>query len=325
MIDYDPHQWRTHLLDIRGSLVREIFARVFTCVVWSAVVVAAMRFIDFPDFYLGPLAFDLDPVHLTIPLSGHTLLGVALSLLLVFRTNSSYDRYWEGRKLWGGIVNETRNLARQACVHLADDVPLRNQVVRWTIAFAYASMYRLRQDKGVGEVQCRLGEGEVNEACSAQHVPLEVARRITDLLRQARNRGLVSDYVMAAIDQNVQLLIDYLGGCERIHRTPMPFAYMVHLRRAIILYCFTLPFALYDGFGWGAIPVTFLVAYVFFGIEEIGVMIEDPFEQDDNDLPLEDICATINGNLSAMIGDLTAVAPSTPVRITKAKSTANVR
>jgi putative membrane protein len=325
MIDYDPHQWRSHLLDIRGSMVREIFARVFTCVVWSGVVVAAMRFVDLPTLYLGSWRLDLDPRVFHIPATAHTMLGAALSLLLVFRTNSSYDRYWEGRKLWGGITNESRNLARAACVHLDDDPPLRNDVVRWTIAFAYASMQRLRQGNGVGEVALRLNDIEVQNACAAQHVPLEIARRITALLRTARDRGRLSEYVMIAIDQNVQLLIDYLGGCERIHRTPMPFAYMVHLRRAVILYCFTLPFALYDGFGWGAVPVTFLAAYIFFGIEEIGVTIEDPFEQEDNDLPLEDICATINRNLSAMIGDCCTVAPATPVRISRDRQYASLK
>jgi putative membrane protein len=298
MIEYNPHDWRSHLFDVRGSLVREISARVFTCVIWSVVVIGFMRWLDWQSN--GKIDRDLE--ILAIPLSAHTLVGLALSLLLVVRTNSSYDRYWEGRKLWGGIVNETRNLARLASVHLAADVPLRNSVVRWTIAFAYASQHRLRQKPGLAEMAERLGE-EAQAAAAAEHPPLEVARRITQLLRDACERGLLSDYVMVEIDRNVQLLVDYLGGCERIHRTPLPFAYMVHLRRAIILYTFTLPFALYNGFGWTAIAVTFFVAYLFFGIEEIGVTIEDPFEGDDNDLPLEEICGTIDRNLSALIAE----------------------
>jgi putative membrane protein len=296
MIEYDPHDWRSHLFDIRGSLVREIFGRVLTGVVWSAVVVAVMRWIDWRSN--AKIDHDLDV--LAIPITAHTLLGVVLSLLLVFRTNSSYDRYWEGRKLWGGIVNESRNLARMACVHLVKDVELRNEIVRWTIAFAYASMHRLRHKPGLVEMESRLSD--IPAVVESEHAPLEIARRITALLRQARDRELVSDYVMASIDQNVQLLIDYLGGCERIHRTPLPFAYMVHLRRAIILYTFTLPFALYKDFGWGTILVTFMVDYMFFGIEEIGVTIEDPFEGQENDLPLEQICAGIDRNLSALIG-----------------------
>ena len=103
------------------------------------------------------------------------------------------------------------------------------------------------------------------------------------------------------MDQNIQLMIDYLGGCERIKKTPLPFAYMVHIRRALILYCTTLPFALVNDFGAGAIVGTFLVAYIFFGIEEIGVEIENPFDGDENDLPLEKICETIDSNLRALL------------------------
>jgi putative membrane protein len=97
------------------------------------------------------------------------------------------------------------------------------------------------------------------------------------------------------------LLIDYIGACERIHKTPLPFAYVVHLRRALILYCITLPFALIESYGWSTVIDTLLIAYILFGIEEIGVEIEDPFGEDDNDLPLEKICATIEGNLLSVI------------------------
>jgi ion channel-forming bestrophin family protein len=103
------------------------------------------------------------------------------------------------------------------------------------------------------------------------------------------------------LDQNVQLLIDYIGACERIHSTPLPYAYAVHLRRALILYCFTLPFALVARFGWDTIPATLFIAYVLFGIEEIGVEIEDPFGTDENDLPLETICNNIERNLRDVI------------------------
>jgi putative membrane protein len=106
---------------------------------------------------------------------------------------------------------------------------------------------------------------------------------------------------MMTLDNNVQLLIDYIGACERIHKTPLPFAYVVHLRRALILYCLTLPFALIESYGWSTVIDTLLIAYILFGIEEIGVEIEDPFGKDDNDLPLEQICATIERNLLSVI------------------------
>jgi putative membrane protein len=103
------------------------------------------------------------------------------------------------------------------------------------------------------------------------------------------------------LDQNVQLLVDCIGACERIRNTPLPFAYVVHLRRALLLYCLTLPFALLEAFGYGTIAVSTAISYILFGIEEIGVEIEDPFGVDDNDLPLDAICRTIDRNLRALL------------------------
>jgi putative membrane protein len=235
-----------------------------------------------------------------VPATVHGLVGVALGLLLVFRTNASYDRFWEGRKQWGGIVNETRNLARAARALLRDVPELRGAIVRWTIVWAFATMHRLRGTVGLGPVSLVLPADEVEAVLEAEHPPLAIATRISELIAEARRRGAVGEYGQLALDQNVQLLVDYMGACERIHKTPLPFAYVVHLRRALILYCYSLPFALVREFGWNTVLATFVVAYTFFGIEEIGVEIEDPFGTDDNDLPLERICGTIEANLLAL-------------------------
>lgn len=281
MIDYDPHDWQSHLWDIRGSMLREIFARVATCVLWSVVVV-----------YINE-----QWVRVGIPITMHSLIGTAIGLLLVFRTNSSYDRFWEGRRMWGCIINESRNMARAAAVHLRDAPLLQRQVIEWTIAFAYATMHRLRGEATLGQAARYLTPQELAEVTVAEHIPLQVARRLSDTLREARKQGVLSEYALFSIDQNTQLLIDYMGACERIQKTPLPFAYMVHLRRGLILYCFSLPFALVNDFHWTTVLLTLLVAYVFFGIEEIGVEIEGPFGTDENDLPLERFCASIEGDL----------------------------
>src|SRR5262245_23221297 len=125
MIDYDPHDWDSHLYDIQGSMIREIFGRVATCVVWAALVVVVQKLVVEPHRWT--LAF---------PETGHTLVGVALGLLLVFRTNASYDRFWEGRKLWGSIVNESRNLARSASIYLAAAPDLVRPLLMWTSVYA---------------------------------------------------------------------------------------------------------------------------------------------------------------------------------------------
>jgi putative membrane protein len=313
MINYDPHDWRSHLFDIQGSMVREIIGRVLTCVLWACFIVAVERYVLVPR-----------GLSLAIPETAHSLVGVALGLLLVFRTNASYDRFWDGRKQWGAIVNESRNLARGASIYLAAAPDLVRPLLVWTSVFSWSTMLRLRGKTpqgaialfgtqsaetlpsvaGVfelGAIAARMPAGEVRAVLAENHVPLAVARQITRLLSEARRRGAISDYVMIALDQNVQSLIDYMGACERIRNTRIPFAYMVHLRRALILYCFTLPFALVERFGWLTSLAVLLVAYVLYGIEEIGVEIEDPFGNDENDLPLEQFCETIEGNLMGVV------------------------
>jgi putative membrane protein len=286
MIQYDPHRWLDHLFDIKGSLIPEITLRVLLCMVWA----------------VGVVAFSHHVKVVAIPVTVHTLVGTALGLLLVFRTNSSYDRFWEGRRLWGNMVNESRNLARGAAVHLRGDAVLMEHVIRWTAVFPYAVKNVLRGSDGVSSIADGLPRAELEWVLGSEHPPLSIATRISARLVKARDKGLISDIILAMLDQNVQQMVDDLGGCERINSTPIPFAYMVHLRRALIIYCFTLPFALIDSFGWITIPATLGVAYTFFGIEEIGVEIENPFGLDVNDLALEDLCGKIAKNLLALGG-----------------------
>ena len=281
-------------------MIREIFGRVLTCVLWSMAVVVVQRFIFVPGGW-----------SIAIPETAHALVGVALGLLLVFRTNASYDRFWEGRKQWGSIVNECRNLGRAASVHLADAPDLVRSILDWTTVFTFATMHRLRGTPLVVPATLRLHEDEARNILAAGHVPLAIARRLSELIAQGHKRRSISDMMLVTLDQNVQLLIDYLGACERIHNTPMPFAYMVHLRRALILYSFTLPLALVDRFGWWTVPAVPLVAYVMYGIEEIGVETEDPFGTDENDLPLEEICQSIAANLCEILDTLPPTRAST--------------
>ncbi len=287
MIHYDPHRWLDHFFDYKGSLVREISGRVLLCSFWA----------------IGVVYFHLYIMPVGIPSIIHTLVGVALGLLLVFRTNASYDRFWEGRKLWGGIVNETRNLTRSSEAFLQGHPKIRKELGLWTIAFTYGVMHTLRDKKSLGPLESELNTDDVQKALNSNHPALYAAKKMSLILQEAKLNGFISEFSQSSMDQNIQLLVDYLGGCERIHRTPLPFAYVVHLRRALVIYCFTLPFALVDLFDWkwASVLDTLFLSYVYFGIEEIGVEIEDPFGEDENDLPLEDICLSISKNTRDLI------------------------
>ena len=331
MIQYDPHHWRSHLFDLRGSMVREIFARVTVCVVWSILVFswdyAGRPAVDFSEggWAAYPVLNNESPddtaskirnmswppttnpivnwarqYRIRIPLHGHTLIGVALGLLLVFRTNVSYDRFWEGRRQWGNIVNDSRNIGRLATSLLKEDRDLLDRLLLWTMAWSWSVKHRLRNKQSIGSIASELPTPEVLEVEQAQHVPLAVSMKMTEQIDAAQRRGLISDVQQSLLDGSLQRLIDALGACERIHNTPLPFAYMVHLRRALIVYLATLPMALVADFGWATVPALLLIAYILLGVEEIGVEIEDPFGDDVNDLPLKTLCETIEHNLQAL-------------------------
>lgn len=284
MIDYDPHKWRTTFFAVKGSRLKVIALRSF--------------FVSLGALALTIVHFRFVPVSFPNAAVVHTMVGTALGLLLVFRTNQSYDRWWEGRKLWGAMVNTCRNLARAASVHLEKEPQRLRQILKLTQAFPTATTCVLRQQTWTPE---GLDPSDVESIRTRHHFPTAICQRITYHLEAERKAGRLSDIVFASLDQNNQHLVDIVGGCERIHKTPLPFAYVVHLRRALVLYCASLPVALVASFGWYTVPIVFGVTYVLLGIEEIGVEIEDPFEGDENDLPLERIGEGIQTNVAAYL------------------------
>lgn len=229
----------------------------------------------------------------------HGIVGTALGLLLVFRTNSAYDRFWEGRKKWGMIINRTRDFARQGLVWM-DDVKANENVVRMTIAFAYACRSHLRGHRDLEDVDDLLSSRELANAEKAGHQPMFFASEMTKIVREAQRAKRIDAFDAMQMNRNVTQLVDELGACERIKKTPIPFSYVMHLRRFIVLYILTLPFALYD-LGWWMVPSITGITYAFLGIEAIGIDIEDPFGLSKNDLPLGDICDTIRQNLIDML------------------------
>lgn len=281
MIDYDPHHWRTTFFAIRGTMLGVTTKR-------SVIVTLLATPLVLLHFYWQPFTF-------TNPTALHGFIGTALGLLLVFRTNQSYDRWWEGRKLWGAMVNTCRNLARAATVHLEGE--RLERIIKLDQAFPAASMVTLRRETWTPE---NLHDEDAKFVASKNHAPSAICQRITFYLLEELKAGRISDIVFTQLDNNNQLLVDIIGGCERIDKTPLPFAYVVHLRRALVLYCATLPLALVASIGWWSLVAVFAVTYVLLGIEEIGVEIEDPFDGDENDLPLERITATIQSNVGSL-------------------------
>jgi putative membrane protein len=231
--------------------------------------------------------------------------NIVLGLLLVFRTNTAYDRFWEGRKCWGALVNATRNLARQIWITVEvrswDDREQKIQALRMLVAFSVAMKLHLRQEAVNQELEELLPPAQYFQLKNMNNPPLEVAFWIGDYLQQQHRRHRLNIHQLNLMQNLLSVMVDMLGGCERILRTPIPLAYAIHLKQLLLLYCLSLPLQVVAGFGWWTGPIVALISFALFGIEEIGIEIENPFGHDPNDLPLDTICATMQRNIEDLI------------------------
>lgn len=245
------------------------------------------------DQYLYPLPhLDVTPFEYT---------GAVLGLVLVFRTNAGYDRWWEARKLWGGIVNQSRNLLTMVWHYGPKDEQWRQDMSKWIVAFSFSAKESLRLQAQFDDLSDWLSDAEIAELKQAPHKPLWVHGKIAGLLEQARAKHRLDVIVFAEFEKQRALLIDYIGGCERILKTPMPLVYAIKTRRFILLYLLLLPVSLIDVGGPMSMFVTALVAYPLLSLDRIGFELQNPFfEQHLSHLPLQAICQTILSNGKAV-------------------------
>ena len=238
-------------------------------------------------------------------------LNIILSLLLVFRTNTAHERFWEARKLWGALVNTVRNLARGIWIVIEEEEPNdrlgKESTLRLVVAFAVAMKLSLRRDPINAELEPLMSPLSYCKLENVNHAPLEIAFWIGDYLQNQYNRSCVNIYQLASLQKMLDDMVDILGGCERILKTPMPLAYAITLKQLVWIYFLLLPFELVGGLGWLTGPILAFISLILLGIDEVGTEIEEPFGHDPNDLPLDLICATILRNLE----DLITFSPST--------------
>jgi putative membrane protein len=226
-----------------------------------------------------------------------SFLGVVLSILLVFRTNSAYDRWWEGRKLWGSLVNNCRNLAVVTHSFLPkSDRENRHRMALLISNFCIALKDYLRNGTDVNTLM-QLSEAEKNELASKKNIPNEISSQIHQLLVECRRKGTISDYDLLNFKPHTQSLLDISGACERIKKTPIPFSYEIFIKMYVLIYCFLLPVTMVPLFGYLAIPFVMLVFFAFMGLEMMAAEIEDPFGFDANDLPTGKIAKTISDDV----------------------------
>lgn len=294
----DRPPWFENALQVRGSAIPSILPRVLLCGGFG-VFISLLHFFNLPVF---------------LPTLSSLVPSIVLGLLLVFRTNTAYDRFWEGRKFWGTLINNVRNLARRIWVAIEEkdpqDIERKKSALRLLPAFAVAMKLHLRQEAVNPELEPLMSPAQYQKLKSMNNPPLEIAFWIEDYLHEQYERNCLDVYQLTGMKDLINSMIDVLGGCERILKTPIPVAYAIHLKQLLLLYCLALPFQMVNDLAWGTGPVVALISFTLFGIEEIGIEIENPFQHDTNDLPLDSICATMQRN----IGDLISLSPSVHAR-----------
>ncbi len=286
---WEGFRWFRLALQLQGSVVPGVLPRTLVCGLFG-VLVSILYELGLPLALSALVAF--------VP-------NIVLGLMLVFRTNTAYERFWEGRKAWGSLVNDVRNLARLIWVVIEEQQPgdreEKVKVLHLLPAFAVAMKQHLRQEFLPEEIQPLVSPQQLQRLKSLNHPPLQIAFWIGDYLQQQYETGRVEVYQLTIMVERLNSMVDALGACERILMTPMPLAYALHLKQLLLLYCLSLPFQMVQGLGWMTGPIVGLLSFMLFGIEEIGIEIENPFGCDPNDLPLDLICSKMQHNITDLI------------------------
>ena len=286
-------EWFQLALQLRGSIAPNIFPRL--------LIFASLGFLVSILYYMG------FPVYLESlgSVITNVVFNVALGLLLVFRTNTAYERFWEGRKLWGILVINIRNLARQIWVGVAEIEPNDHEkkasVLRLLAAFALVSKLQLRKEPVNEELEVLVNPAQYQQLKDSKTPTLKVATWIGEYIQQQHDRNCLNSNQLMAMNKLVDNLVEGYTGCDRISKTPIPLAYAIYIKRVLLFYCLALPFQYVGNLHWWTGVVVGLISFVLLGIEEIANEIEDPFGVDPNDLPVDGICQTVLDNLEELM------------------------
>lgn len=223
--------------------------------------------------------------------------GAIIGVLLVFRLNAGYERWWEARRLWGGIVNQCRNLAVAGVVYGSQSPQWKLKFVRCVIAVSYLTRDRLRNGESA-QSELILDEVDRDLLLNLDHKPIRVIQIISQMIEEGRTNGDIDPYLFLQLENQRSLLLDHLGGCERILNTPIPLIVSIKIRRFILLFLLFVPFILSEKVGNVAPIMMFLISYPLLSLERIGFELQNPFStQNSSHLPLDEICLKVEKNI----------------------------
>ncbi len=289
--------WR-EALALHGTSIPQVAPLVAIMGLLATTIVGAARLWEY--WFQTEINLNLTPFELA---------GAALGILLVFRTNAGYERWWEARKLWGGFVDRSRNFVIDALAYGPSNAEWRDRLVRLAAAYPHVVKHTLRGESLSPAVAALVGQEMAEQISAAGHRPSYVALKLAELLREACERWGMNRFAFLQIDRERALLIDNFGGCERILNTPMPKAYSTKIRHFLLLFLLSLPLTLLHRLhsDWLIPLITMSVAYPLLSLDLLGVELENPFAVDNlSHLPLDGLTATIERNVL----DLLQLAPT---------------
>jgi ion channel-forming bestrophin family protein len=274
----------------------------------SVLPIVLPRILIFTVLGLGVSVLEWQELLPEVPLFGamidNVVCNLVLGLLLVFRTNTAYDRFWDGRQAWGDLVVNVRSLLREMQTGLmqldSTAGEERDRVLKYLAAFVVCVKLVLRSQSLDG-LKNLLDESEIAKLKSCKSAPLEILLWVGSYIQQLFDRGILDSNQRYGMNCIVNKLVDGFTTCERIQSTPIPLAYSVYLKRLTVLYCGLVPFNLVGTLHFGTAIVTGLIAFILLSVEEIGNEIEDPFGLDLNDLPLDQICEEVVAGVEGAI------------------------
>ena len=242
------------------------------------------------------------------------LYGSAIGIIVGFRNNSAYSRWWEGRQLWGQIVNNSRSLARQVMATLrprsAEDAAevaelhaMQRRLLHHQIAYVHVLRQALRELPPWEELARVLPEADLEALRDEKNLPLTLQQQMGEMLRECQDRGWIDSIGWQAMDRNLDDLADAQGGCERIKNTPMPKQYEYFPQLFVQIYCLVLPVGMVQDLGWFTPLGSTVVGFIFLALDKIGRDLEDPFDNQIFDVPMTAITVTIEINLRQLLGE----------------------
>ena len=288
MVSYNPKSWFSIIFQLHKY---DTFRQLLPTISVLGILTFVFCYVE----------IEILNLEYTSTIAVHSLIGFVLSLLLVFRTNTAYDRWWEGRKHWGAMVNNTRNLSIKLSQIIPESQVERRQLFRVLITnYVFAMKEHLRE--GVLEHELEEIAGfDKEKVLSRGHVPNAIAQQLYAQILLLKKDGLITEEQQIVLDSEFRALTDIIGACERIKKTPIPYSYSAFIKKFIFIYVMSLPFGVVRDFGYSTIFVVLFIFYVLASLELIAEEIEDPFGPDANDLPTDALSQTIQKNLKELL------------------------